>query len=110
MREDKKRVPFGCIPNGSGDDFCASLTILNVDRALDFIVKGDIIKLDIQKVLIDSERVEDVPQDQKLQKFRYMLINSSFNIAAKVNYGARKYKWCCCNPYKIAAIGEICKF
>ena len=47
MREDKKRVPFGCIPNGSGDDFCASLTILNVDRALDFIVKGDIIKLDI---------------------------------------------------------------
>ena len=40
QRPDKKRIPVGFIPNGSGDDMCRSVTINSIDRAMDFLVKG----------------------------------------------------------------------
>lgn len=29
MRDDKKKIPIGFIPNGSGDDLCSSLGIMS---------------------------------------------------------------------------------
>ena len=54
-RADKKRIPLGFIPNGSGNDLCLSLAIYDFDRALDYIVKGDIFNMDLIRCLIDHE-------------------------------------------------------
>ena len=36
------------------------------------------------------------------------MINSSYGIPAKVNFGAQKFKGrCCCNPYQISALIEF---
>lgn len=46
-RPDKKRLPIGLIPNGSGNSLCYSIGIQNVDDALDYIVAGTAAKFDI---------------------------------------------------------------
>lgn len=57
-REDKKRVPVGFIPGGSGNDLSTTLLITNIDKALDYIVKGDTIKIDCMKINLDYESRE----------------------------------------------------
>lgn len=61
-RKDKKRVPVGLIPNGSGDDACAclSLQVNDTVNGLNFILKGDLIKVDIIKILIDFNSEEEL--------------------------------------------------
>jgi diacylglycerol kinase family enzyme len=71
FREDKKRVPVAFIPNGTGNDFCDNLTITNIEKALDFIIKGDVVKIDVQKVLLDYENEESIPHEIKDMKMRY---------------------------------------
>jgi diacylglycerol kinase family enzyme len=63
LRNDKKRIHIGIIPNGSGNDFCADIRITNVDRALDYIISGDLIHLDVTKTLIDFETEEEIPNN-----------------------------------------------
>ena len=109
MREDKKRIPVGFIPNGSGNDLCHNLGILTVDKALDYIVKGDLIKMDISKVLLDHEKEEEIKQEVKFDQMRYSLINSSFGMVGEIVYGAERWKGCCCNAYTMASIIEILK-
>lgn len=64
-RKDKKRLPVAFIPNGSGNDLCVSLKITDLDVALDYIVKGEIIKIDTVKHLIDYEKEEDIPEMER---------------------------------------------
>jgi diacylglycerol kinase family enzyme len=61
-RKDKKRVPVGLIPNGSGDDACGCLGLLVNDtlNGLNYVLKGDLIKVDIIKVLIDCNSEEEL--------------------------------------------------
>ena len=56
-RPDKKKIPIGLIPNGSGDDICAQIGIDVGDSnmALEYITQGDVIKVDVNKILIDHE-------------------------------------------------------
>lgn len=39
-RQDKKRIPVGLLPNGSGDDACGSISleINDIHKALDYII------------------------------------------------------------------------
>ena len=53
MRPDKKKIPLAFLPNGTGNDFCINLALENIDKGLDYIIKGDIIKTDIFRVLLD---------------------------------------------------------
>lgn len=109
-REDKKKVPVAFIPNGSGNDLCAAFLINSIDRALDYIVKGDLFKMDVCKVVIDYEKEEDIPKIDKTSNLRYQLINSNFSCPAKIAHSAIYYKKCCgAKAYDIAAIGEFCK-
>jgi sphingosine kinase len=62
-RKDKKTIPIAFIPNGSGNDTCKSLNIWDIDRALDFVIKGDVINIDLVKVTLDHEEIEDIPMD-----------------------------------------------
>jgi diacylglycerol kinase family enzyme len=45
------------LPNGSGDDACGSISleINDIYKALDYIIKADIVKVDLVKILIDFE-------------------------------------------------------
>ena len=45
-RPDQKRLPIAFIPNGTGNCTCAEMSILDVQTALTFLVKGDVIKTD----------------------------------------------------------------
>ena len=60
-RLDKKRLPVAFIPNGSGNDTLRALEVFDIAKALDYIVRGDIIKVDVTKVLMDYESEEVIP-------------------------------------------------
>ena len=61
-RKDRKKVPVGFIPIGSGDDICGQIGIAkgNYDQALEYIIKGDTIKMDISKILLDHENEAEI--------------------------------------------------
>ncbi|CDW74738.1 transcriptional regulator [Stylonychia lemnae] len=108
-RADKRKVPIAFIGNGSGNDTLIQFNANDIQRALDFIVKGDLLKYDVGKVLLDYENEEDVPPEQINSNLRYSLINSVFGVSAKINHSAIGYKRCCCNPYQLAALKEFCR-
>lgn len=56
-RKDGKKIPIGFLPNGSGDDLAGGLDmpIGDVEMGLEYVGKGDVIKLDVIKILIDHE-------------------------------------------------------
>lgn len=100
-RKDKKRVPVGLIPNGSGDDACGCLSLQVNDAltALNFVVKGDLIKVDIIKILIDVDSEEELynrlnsESDLKIENYlRYSFINSGLCISANIARNASDLK------------------
>ena len=100
-RKDKKRVPVGLIPNGSGDDACGCLSLQVNDAltALNFVLKGDLIKVDIIKILIDVDSEEELynrlnsESDLKIENYlRYSFINSGLCISANIARNASDLK------------------
>lgn len=59
-RSDKRRMPVAFIPNGSGNDTLRSFGVTDIAKAMDYIVKGDIIKVDLTKMLMDHETEEEI--------------------------------------------------
>lgn len=64
-RSDKKKIPMGFIPAGTGNDFCRNFSNDSVERGLDFLIKGNLIKTDIFRVLLDHESEEDVLRENQ---------------------------------------------
>ena len=64
-RVDKKRIPVGFVPNGSGNDMLRALGVTDIAKAMDYIVKGDLLKADLVKVLMDCESETDIPVEDK---------------------------------------------
>jgi diacylglycerol kinase family enzyme len=60
LRSDKKRLPIGILPNGTGNDFLRNLETFTLEKALNNLVKGDLMSVDIYKVFIDHENENDV--------------------------------------------------
>jgi len=54
-RQDKRKIPIGFIPNGTGNDTCAGLLIENVKEGMAYVTKGDTVKIDVTRVLMDFE-------------------------------------------------------
>jgi len=61
FRADKKRIPIALVPNGTGNDLCNSVGVKSVEQALTFIKKGDLIQMDLNRVLMDAESPEEIP-------------------------------------------------
>lgn len=103
-RPDGKRVPVCFMPNGSGDDTAGGLAISynDMDMALSYAAKGQTIKLDVVKVLLDHESEEEIQtnldtnpeyKDSVMEHyFRYMIINSSLCLSADVGRNAISMK------------------
>ena len=90
-RPDKTSIPMGCLPNGSGDDFCQSIGLGkgDVDGGLAYIKAAQTIKVDLIKILVDYETEEDLeaaiqadPTIKKEQHLRYGCVNTWFSLAA----------------------------
>ena len=60
--------------------------------------------MDVGKILVDHEKEEEIKEDERFDKERYMLINSSFGMVGATVEGAEKFKKCCCNAYSMAAV------
>jgi diacylglycerol kinase family enzyme len=61
MRSDKKKIPLVFIPNGSGNDLCGQFNLDHAEDALNDLIKGDVIKIDTIKALVDHEDEKDIP-------------------------------------------------
>ncbi len=60
FRQDKKKLPVAFIPNGSGNDTCKSIGVNSIEEALQYIEKGDLLKVDLNRVYIDANTFEDL--------------------------------------------------
>ena len=60
FRSDKRRIPIAFVPNGSGNDTCKSLGIQSIDQALEYIQKGDLVKIDLNRIHIDSDSFDEI--------------------------------------------------
>jgi len=95
-RKDKKKIPFGMLPNGSGNDTCSAMGIFTLDHALDYIVNGMVTPIDTIQVLIDCEKDDqDWSIEDRLRYGRHCLINSCMSMPALINNEAAKFKLCC---------------
>ena len=101
-RPDQKRLPIAFIPNGTGNCTCAEMSILDVQTALTFLVKGDVIKTDISKVLMDYEDEASLNQAKQENPtkvdfndhIRYSNICVNFALIANCNRNAAGMKKC----------------
>lgn len=100
-REDKRRLPIAFIPNGKSNNLCKSFSISDIDRALDYVVAGHIIKMDVMKLTIDHEDEEEIKEYDKIQYCRYGLVNTAFSESSKLVFNSSKYRGCC-------SIGTAC--
>jgi diacylglycerol kinase family enzyme len=98
FREDKKKIPIAFIPNGSGNDTCASIGVSTVEQGIDYLKQGDTIKLDLNRVFIDADSFEEV-RDKKYENeqdryavCRYSIINAAVGFIAKCVHVANGYK------------------
>jgi diacylglycerol kinase family enzyme len=90
-RVDKKKLPIGLIPNGSGNDTCTGFLIDKLSEALNYIKKGDLVKVDLLRVMIDFPSEQDIIGDVN-NHMRYSIINSSLCLTANCAKNAGKWK------------------
>lgn len=84
---------------------------MSVDHALDYICKGEIIKCDTARILMDHETEETLPEGlERLNFLRYMMINSGAALPPLVAFKAKAWKACCGKTsYTIATLIEAMK-
>ena len=98
FRRDKKTIPLGILPNGTGNDFGNSVSIPNIDVALRQIDKANVISINVVEEIVDHESEEALdeairrnPEIEKKEFYRYSVINTSFLILS--NSGLRAEPW-----------------
>jgi len=55
-RPDKKVIPIGIIPGGTGNSFCEGIKNSDVAEAARRIIKGDICWMDVNKIVLGKEK------------------------------------------------------
>jgi diacylglycerol kinase family enzyme len=97
------------IPNGSGNDLCTSIGIMNLNDALDYIVQRTVCQFDTIKVLCDRTDETGIAAKERLKLCRHMDVNGCMSMPAKVNHAAIPYKMCCGKAsYQVATMKLAC--
>lgn len=107
-RPDKQLIPVLIVPNGSGNDTAACFGLKTVEQALEWLIKGDVIRVDINKVLLDAEHEDEIADEVKSNRFRYSFSSSSSGFVAKCVHKSishKKYVGNAC--YKTSAIANV---
>ena len=109
-QKDAKPIPFGMIPNGSGNDAANSIGVDLPTKGLDWICSGTITKIDYGKALVDVENEEDIPQNENPWNYMRLFNNSvGFATVPRIAMGAKPWKACCgTGSYKISALKLAC--
>jgi diacylglycerol kinase family enzyme len=78
MRKDGKKLPIGFLPNGTGNDMCGAIELDNVEQGLQYLAKGNTIKVDVLEATLDFETANDVR--------KYAAEHSDFDISRSLRY------------------------
>jgi len=98
FRKDKRTLPIAFVPNGSGNDTCASLGVHSIEQAISYIKKGQTVKVDLNRCYIDADSFEEVEQmefateEERYSRIRFSLINAAVGFIAKCCHAAQKHK------------------
>lgn len=98
FRPDKKQIPVAFIPNGSGNDTCNSIGVRSIEQAILYLKKGDLLKVDLNKVYFDADSFEEIQDkyqgawEEQFKRCRYSLINASMGFIAKCVHAAKPWK------------------
>jgi diacylglycerol kinase family enzyme len=93
FRKDRQKVPIALIPNGTGNDLCKTIGLETINEALSYLKKGDVIKMDLNRVLMDAKDESEISQNDKMfERMRYSAINACIGFLAKVVHAAVPFK------------------
>ena len=112
FRRDKRTVPVGCVPMGTGDDFCGNfgLDIGDIVKSIKYIKAGTTIKTDSLKILLDHSSEDELTDDNALDHLRYSVTNSGVCLTASVARNAVPYKpYFGSAAYSIQTVVELIK-
>lgn len=91
-RKDKKIVPIGFVPNGTGNDLVACFGIKTVEESLERILAGDVVKMDVNKVLIDCEDGSEITDENRNERIRYSMSSTGIGFIGKLTHKSIDYK------------------
>ena len=91
-RKDKKRLPLAFIGNGSGNDFLRNFEVTDYRKSLQFIKVGNVIKIDVMRLLIDCESEEEAAASEDIDKhLMYSQLCVNFCFPPLVTYSTPRW-------------------
>ena len=96
-RADKKQLPIGLVPGGTGNSFMHDMNCLNPNDAAEQIIKLKTQKIDLIKIETDN-------------KIIYSFNVAGWGMPPDINILAEKMRWFGGQRYNIASLIEIMKF
>jgi YegS/Rv2252/BmrU family lipid kinase len=95
LREDKRVIPFGLVPGGTGNSVVVTMEATDPRRAALNIVRGFVRRIDVGKVVTDEGTF-------------YMLNIVGFGLASESNVTAENLRCCGRCRYDVAGLYNIC--
>ena len=95
-RNDKKKIPIGIIPGGSGNSYMHDLNLTDPIDAAKAIIKGDIKSLDTAMINVNH-----------ITKYANNMIG--WGLVTDVGVMAEKFRWLGTNRYTILSVLEVLK-
>jgi hypothetical protein len=62
-----------------------NLPYYDVSAALDYLVKGDLIKIDLTRILLDHKETPELTSEEYITHYRYQIEDALFNVPAKLH-------------------------
>ena len=93
-RTDKLKVPLSLIPAGSGNSLGRDLNILNLQDAINNIVNGNKVSIDIAEISCNNYKI-------------YNFNIAGWGMVANIGINAEKYRWLGTSRYTILSLFEI---
>ena len=116
QRTDRRKLPICFLPGGTGNDTCRSLNMDSMETGLQYLLKGNTIKMDIFRALLDHETEADVYKRAAEGKIklndclRYSVVNTSLLLVGLTAKNAAPMKaYLGSTAYTISCINEIFK-
>ena len=95
-RNDKKKIPIGIIPGGSGNSYMHDLNLTDPIKAAKAIIKGDIKSLDTAMINVNH-----------ITKYANNMIG--WGLVTDVGVMAENFRWLGTNRYTILSVLEVLK-
>lgn len=105
------------IPNGSGNDLAATLTLRDPEKAVDIIIRGESVPIDAGKVIVDAHSEEELRKECKTEtelreRTRYYFVVMGIGLLNRASIKSWNLKRYLGGPiaYSLTAIQDILVF